>query len=147
MKALTLSMADMTHTSEETFKIIKTIDEIAFQTNLLALNAAVEAAHAGEAGAGFAVVADEVRNLAMRSAEAARHTSSLIDDTINRIREGASLVKQTDESFTKVSTSVTHIIDLLDGITKSSSAQSRGIEEIKRISAEIHGLVSAQGQG
>jgi methyl-accepting chemotaxis protein len=144
MKALTSQMTEITKTSEETSKIVKTIDEIAFQTNLLALNAAVEAARAGEAGAGFAVVADEVRNLAMRSAEAAKNTSGLIEDTIGRIRQGATLVTETNERFDKVSESVTQIIDLIDGIAKSSASQTQGIEDIKRIAADIHGLVSQQ---
>lgn len=144
MKALTSQMTEITKTSEETSKIVKTIDEIAFQTNLLALNAAVEAARAGEAGAGFAVVADEVRNLAMRSAEAAKNTSGLIEHTIGRIRQGATLVTETNERFDKVSESVTQIIDLIDGIAKSSASQTQGIEEIKKIAADIHGLVSQQ---
>ena len=83
MSELTTAMGEISSAGEETSKIIKTIDEIAFQTNLLALNAAVEAARAGEAGAGFAVVADEVRNLAMRAAEAAKNTSDLIEATVN----------------------------------------------------------------
>ncbi len=93
MELLSSAMAKITAKSEETQKIVKTIDEIAFQTNLLALNAAVEAARAGEAGAGFAVVADEVRNLAMRSADAAKNTSSLIEETIEAIRNGLILIR------------------------------------------------------
>ena len=88
MKELTSAMQELSKASDETAKIIKTIDEIAFQTNLLALNAAVEAARAGQAGSGFAVVADEVRNLAMRSAEAARETGALIENTVQKIRFG-----------------------------------------------------------
>lgn len=93
MQALTKAMGEITAGSEDMAKIIRTIDEIAFQTNLLALNSVVEAARAGEArageaGAGFAVVADEVRNLAMRSAESAKNTTTLIDESITRIKNG-----------------------------------------------------------
>ena len=94
MKNLTVSMNEISQASEDTQKIIKTIDEIAFQTNLLALNAAVEAARAGEVGAGFAVVADEVRNLAMRAAEAAKSTADLIEGTVKKINNGSSVVKR-----------------------------------------------------
>ena len=97
MTELTHSMHEITQASEETSKIIKTIDEIAFQTNLLALNAAVEAARAGEAGAGFAVVADEVRNLAMRAAEAAKNTASLIEGTLRKVRSGGDLVERANK--------------------------------------------------
>jgi hypothetical protein len=144
MKQLTAHMAEITRTSEETFKIVKTIDEIAFQTNLLALNAAVEAARAGEAGAGFAVVADEVRNLAMRSAEAAKNTTTLIEDVIKRIRQGSDLVLKTNDTFTKVSESVTQTISLIDEIAKASSTQARGIEDINKTTAEINSLVTEE---
>ncbi len=106
MNELTGSIADISKASEETQKIIKTIDEIAFQTNLLALNAAVEAARAGEAGAGFAVVAEEVRNLAMRSAEAAKNTAELIEGTVKKVNDGSELVIKTNAAFTEVAENV-----------------------------------------
>ncbi|MBI4798974.1 MAG: Cache 3/Cache 2 fusion domain-containing protein [Desulfarculus sp.] len=102
MAQLTQAMGEISAAGEQTGKIIKTIDEIAFQTNLLALNAAVEAARAGEAGAGFAVVADEVRNLAMRAAEAAKSTTSLIEGTVKKTREGEQLVARTNQDFAEV---------------------------------------------
>ena len=130
MDKLIKSMEDISNTSEETFKIIKTIDEIAFQTNLLALNAAVEAARAGEAGAGFAVVADEVRNLAMRAAAAAKDTSELIQETVNKIHNGSELVSTTNEAFNKVVGSSAKVGELVSAISQASLKQSTGIEQV-----------------
>ena len=141
MKSLTNSMTEISHASEETSKIIKTIDEIAFQTNLLALNAAVEAARAGEAGAGFAVVADEVRNLAMRAAEAARSTATLIEDTVKKVNEGAQLVTDTDASFSRVAQSTAQVGELVAEIAEASNEQSRGIEQVNIAISEMDKVV------
>ena len=130
MSELTSSMADILKASDETSKIIKTIDEIAFQTNLLALNAAVEAARAGEAGAGFAVVADEVRNLALRAAEAAKTTANLIEGTSKKVREGSEFVKRSNAVFSHVTESTTKIKDLIHEIAAASSEQAKGIEQV-----------------
>lgn len=131
------AIAEITKSSEETGKIIKTIDEIAFQTNLLALNAAVEAARAGEAGAGFAVVADEVRNLAMRSAEAAKNTSQLIENTMKAVRNGNELTNSTQEAFKDNVASSTKISQLVDEIATASQEQAHGIAQINRAVAEM----------
>jgi methyl-accepting chemotaxis protein len=137
MHALTDSMSDISNASEETSKIIKTIDEIAFQTNLLALNAAVEAARAGEAGAGFAVVADEVRNLALRAAEAARNTAELIEGTVRKVSHGEDLVKKTNTAFAKVAESSSKVGDLVGEIAAASREQSQGIEEVGKAIGEM----------
>ncbi len=141
MKSLTSSMGEISHASEETSKIIKTIDEIAFQTNLLALNAAVEAARAGEAGAGFAVVADEVRNLAMRAADAAKNTAALIEDIVKKVNDGSTLVADTDESFTKVAESTTKVGNLVAEIAEASNEQSKGIEQVNIAISEMDKVV------
>ena len=130
MAELTRAMGQITNASEETSKIVKTIDEIAFQTNLLALNAAVEAARAGEAGAGFAVVADEVRNLAMRAAEAAKNTSELIQDTTGKVAQGAGLVENTSQVFQKVRENTGKVAEIMDEISAASREQSQGIDQI-----------------
>jgi methyl-accepting chemotaxis protein len=137
MKDLTVSMDGISKTSEETSKIIKTIDEIAFQTNLLALNAAVEAARAGEAGAGFAVVADEVRNLALRAAESARNTSELIEGTVKSISEGSGLVNSTSAAFSEVITSSAKVGELVSEIAAASDDQAQGIKQVNTAVAEM----------
>jgi len=141
MGHLTRSMKDISKTSDETFKIIKIIDEIAFQTNLLALNAAVEAARAGEAGTGFAVVADEVRNLAMRAADAAKNTAELIEETVKKINRGSELVSSANEAFNKVNESTTKVGNLVSEISDASKEQSNGIEQVNCAIAEMDKIV------
>lgn len=127
----------VTRTSEETGKIIKTIDEIAFQTNLLALNAAVEAARAGEAGAGFAVVADEVRNLAQRSAEAAKNTQTLIENTITVVKESSDLTELTQKAFAENVEIAGKVEELVKEIAAASVEQAQGISQINKAVADL----------
>ena len=123
--------------SEETAKVIKTIDEIAFQTNLLALNAAVEAARAGEAGAGFAVVADEVRNLAMRATEAAKNTQDLITNSTGRIKEATSLYGQVSEAMGKNGEIAQKVTELIGEIAAASREQAQGISQVNSAVVEM----------
>ncbi len=116
--------------SDETAKIVKTIDEIAFQTNLLALNAAVEAARAGEAGKGFAVVAEEVRNLAQRSAEAAKSTSNLIEESLKNAEGGVAASEETRKVFDDVSENTSQVSQLVAQVAAASNEQAQGIEQI-----------------
>jgi methyl-accepting chemotaxis protein len=141
MGELITSMEGISNASEETSKIIKTIDEIAFQTNLLALNAAVEAARAGEAGAGFAVVADEVRNLAMRAADAAKNTAGMIADTVKKIKDGSDLVATTNEVFIEVSKGASKVGGLVSEIATASNEQASGIEQINRAVTEMDKVI------
>jgi methyl-accepting chemotaxis protein len=132
-KAMQASVA----ASEETAKVVKTIDEIAFQTNLLALNAAVEAARAGEAGAGFAVVADEVRNLAMRATEAAKNTQDLIGNSTGRIKEATSLYGQVSEAMGKNGEIAKKVTGLIGEIAAASREQAQGISQINSAVVEM----------
>lgn len=147
MSDLHVSINDIAQASEETQKIIKTIDEIAFQTNLLALNAAVEAARAGESGAGFAVVADEVRNLAMRSADAARNTADLIEGTVSKVNVGKDLVGKAGGVFENVSASTYKVVDIVSEITTSSGRQAQSIEEVNSAVIEMDKVVQSNAAG
>jgi methyl-accepting chemotaxis protein len=124
------AMVGIVESSQQISTIIKVIDEIAFQTNILALNAAIEAAHAGEAGLGFAVVADEVRNLAQRSAQAAKDTTTLIEDSIAKAGGGRVKVDQVGTSLRSITAEFAKIKDLIEEIRQGSIEQSRGVEQI-----------------
>jgi len=126
------AMQEINASSDKIAKIIKVIDEIAFQTNILALNAAVEAARAGEAGMGFAVVADEVRSLAQRSAQAARDTASLIEESIAKSNDGKTKVDQVAVAIRGITEESGKVKVLVDEVSMGSQEQARGLEQIAK---------------
>jgi methyl-accepting chemotaxis protein len=130
MEKMSEAILKIKESSDETSRIVKTIDDIAFQTNLLALNAAVEAARAGEAGKGFAVVAEEVRNLAQRSAEAAKNTARLIEESVENSDNGVKITKIAAEGLDSIVDSVKKTNDLISEIAAASKEQSIGIEQV-----------------
>lgn len=130
MRRLSQAMDQIKTASDETAKIVKTIDAIAFQTNLLALNAAVEAARAGDAGKGFAVVAEEVRNLAMRSAEAAKNTAQIIDEVAQKIGDGVTLNQEVLGNLEEIVGQVHKVKEVMGETTVASEQQQQGIEQL-----------------
>lgn len=136
-------MAEIKDSASETSKIISTIDEIAFQTNLLALNAAVEAARAGEAGKGFAVVAEEVRALAQRSAEAAKHTSILIQRSQTSSESGVDVAGEASENLKMIAESAGKVDIMVKEISEASKEQAQGIDQMSVVMADMDTVVQS----
>ena len=137
IKKLLVSMEEITGSSKEIANIIKTIDEIAFQTNLLALNAAVEAARAGEHGLGFAVVAEEVRNLAGKSANAAKETAVIIDNSLTQVNNGNKIASETNKAFEDILEKVNKSSALITEISMASKEQTEGMQQINKAMEQI----------
>ncbi|MFN7945229.1 MAG: methyl-accepting chemotaxis protein [Blastocatellia bacterium] len=143
MQKLSTAIERIKTSSDATARIIKTIDEIAFQTNLLALNAAVEAARAGDAGRGFAVVAEEVRNLAMRSAEAARNTATMIEDSVRNADSGVTINDQVVKDLKDINEQIRKVSEVMGEIAVASEQQDQGVGQIRTAIEQIN-LVTQQ---
>jgi methyl-accepting chemotaxis protein len=138
MERLASAIGRIKESADQTAKIVKTIDEIAFQTNLLALNAAVEAARAGDAGKGFAVVAEEVRSLAQRSADAAKNTAGLIEGSVKNAESGVNLSQEVSTQLEQIVDGSTKVNDIVSEIAVASSEQAKGISQINQAITQVN---------
>jgi methyl-accepting chemotaxis protein len=146
MQSLSEAIDRIKQSADQSAKIIKTINEIAFQTNLLALNAAVEAARSGDAGRGFAVVAEEVRNLAMRSADAARSTSFLIEESVKNSDEGVALNKEVFGNLTIIRQQINTVSEVTTEIATASDQQRTGLDQVSKAVAQMN-MITQQTAG
>ncbi len=144
---MTVSIQGISESSAKISKIIRVIDEIAFQTNILALNAAVEAARAGEAGMGFAVVADEVRNLAHRSADAAKETAALIEESVSRSEDGNRKMNTVTDAVRSITENSAHVKKLLDEVNSGTQEQASGIGHIAEAIVQMQKVTEANAAG
>jgi hypothetical protein len=146
LEGMGVSMREITQSSDSIGKIIRVIDELAFQTNVLALNAAVEAARAGEAGLGFAVVADEVRNLAQKSAQAAKDTASLIEQSISTAQQGSVRLGEVGNAIALITKSSDSVKALIQQVSTGTDEQARGIEQISSAVQQMEQVVQVAAQ-
>jgi len=138
MKRMDEAMGEIRTATQSVSRIIKTIDEVAFQTNILALNAAVEAARAGQAGSGFAVVADEVRSLAQRSAEAAKETTTLVGNALERTTRGAAICSEVVSRLKEIEDRGKPLNHAVGAIASAAGEQRSNIERVTSSVAELN---------
>jgi PAS domain S-box-containing protein len=143
MKELVEAMNNINQSASDIKNIVKVIDDIAFQTNLLALNADIEAARVGKYGKGFAVVAGSVRNLALRSSESVKQTTGMVENAINKINLGVSLVEKTAQKLDEITNSSVEVSNLTKNVADSNQEQAKGIEQISTALSSIEDVVQS----